>query len=298
MTRLQNASSDELPRPVSEWRIWIVLATVLIAIVAVFSLPQIPQSEIYHNFADKRALFGIPNCLDVFSNLPFLLVGALGVRRVYSSGGNEASLPIGGNPSAEVRTSRGIVFINSRERLPYLAFFVGVALTAFGSAYYHFDPRDGTLLWDRIPMAIGFMALVAATVGERISVKAGVQMLIPLMVLGAGSVIYWAITQENGHGDLRPYALVQFGSVLVVLLLIGLFAPRYTRGSDLVVALAIYSFAKIFETADSSIFAVGNVVSGHTLKHLAAAISVYWIFRMLQLREVASMKLCIRQTNG
>jgi hypothetical protein len=162
---------------------------------------------------------------------------------------------------------------------------------------YHFGPRDSTLLWDRIPMAIGFMALVAATVGERISVKASMQILVPLMALGAASVAYWDVTQKGGHGDLRPYVLVQFGSVLVILLLVGLFPSRYTRGVDLVAALAIYVFAKIFEAADGSIFALGNIVSGHTLKHIAAAVSVYWILRMLRHRDVLSAQQRIRSTN-
>jgi len=194
-----------------DWRVWAVLAIVLFAIVAIFLLQPIPQSEAYHNFADKRALFGIPNFLNVVSNLLFLLVGALGIYHVLCCPAVcGACRPAATSLSSEVTTSsRGATFIDPRERWPYFAFFVGVAITAFGSAYYHFDPRDSTLLWDRIPMAIGFMALVAATVGERISMKAGMQILVPLMALGAGSVAYWDVTQEGGHGDLRPYVLVQ-----------------------------------------------------------------------------------------
>lgn len=277
--------------PMRDWRVWVVVATVLVAIVTVFLLPPIPQSEAYHNFADKRALFGIPNCFNVVSNLLFLLVGALGVHHVlYRPGANRTYRSAATSLRSEVTTSEKATFIDPSERWSYFAFFAGVATTAFGSAYYHFDPRDSTLLWDRIPMAIGFMALVATTVGERISVKAGVQILVPLMILGAGSVVYWDVTQEGGHGDLRPYALIQFGSVLVILLLVGLFPPRYTRGDDLVVALAIYAFAKILEAADGSIFAAGKIVSGHTVKHIAAAISAYWILRMLQHRDVVVVR--------
>ncbi len=273
------------------WRVWVVLATVLVAIVAIFLLPPIPQSELYHNFADKRMLFGVPNCLNVVSNLLFLFVGALGLHHVlYRPRASGAHKSAARGASSGVTTSRGATFIDPSERWSYPAFFVSVAMTAFGSAYYHFDPSDGTLLWDRIPMAIGFMALVAATVGERISVRAGTQILVPLMALGAGSVVYWDLTQEGGNGDLRPYALVQFGSVLVIFLLVGLFPSRYTRGADLVAALAIYAVAKIFEAADGSIFALGSIVSGHTLKHIAAAISAYWIVRMLLHRDVLSVQ--------
>lgn len=287
MTRLQTVIPDTTSKPTRDWRVWAVLATVLVGIFAIFLLQPIPQSEAYHNFADKRALFGIPNFLNVASNLLFLLVGTLGIYQILCCPAvSEGCQPGATSLTAAVTTSsRGATFIDPRERWPYFGFFVGVLMTAFGSTYYHLDPRDATLLWDRIPMAIGFMALVAATVGERINVKAGVQMLVPLMALGTGSVVYWDFTQEGGHGDLRPYVLVQFGSALVVILLVGLFPPRYTRGADLVAALAIYAFAKIFEAADGLIFAFGSIVSGHTLKHIAAAISACWILRMLRHRH-------------
>jgi hypothetical protein len=137
---------------------------------------------------------------------------------------------------------------------------------------------------DRIPMAIGFTALVAATIAERIDVKIGLVLLAPLVILGITSVEYWAFTQSRGHGDLRPYALAQFGSLIVLVLIVALFPPRYTRTSDLLGSLAIYAVAKIFEAADKPIFNAGHIVGGHTLKHVAAAISAYWILRMLQLR--------------
>jgi hypothetical protein len=239
-----------------------------VATIAVFFIPPIPQSQAYHNFADKRSLFGVPNCLDVISNGLFLIVGLLGLRFV--------SLRSPG---------QGARFIHAGERWPWLAFFFGgVTLTAFGSSYYHLNPNDITLVWDRIPMAISFMALVAAVIAERISVNAATRLLFPLLVLSAGIVLYWRVTQASGHGDLRPYVLVQFGSLPVLLLLLALFKPRYTRGSDLIAALAIYALAKIFEAADHQIFAAGGVVSGHTLKHIAAAFSAYWILLMLQRR--------------
>ncbi len=248
-------------------RLIILLAAVAIAIAATFLFPAIPQNEAYHNFADKRFVLGIPNCFDVLSNAFFLLVGILGLQFVLQK-------PHG----------RQAPFLDANERWPYFAFFIGVTLTAFGSSYYHLHPNDATLVWDRVPMAIGFMALVAAVLAERISVKLGIRLLVPLILIGAGSVIYWSITQSRGHGDLRPYGLTQFGSLLVLALLLALFPPRYTRGSDFVVSLLIYGVAKIFEAADKPIFATGHIVSGHTLKHLAAALSAYWILRMLRLR--------------
>jgi hypothetical protein len=176
-------------------------------------------------------------------------------------------------------------FLDSRERWPYFVFFLGVALTTFGSAYYHAGPDDAGLLWDRLPMTLGFMSLLAATLNERISVQAGLLALVPLSIFGFASVLYWSITQSHGHGDLRPYVLAQFGSLAVLLLLVGVFPPRYTRGSDLIVSLGIYALAKGFEALDRPIFDRGRIISGHTLKRVAAAVSAYWILRMLQLRR-------------
>jgi len=253
------------------WRLWLVVGALVAVVCAVFLLPPIPQSQSYHNFADQRALLGIPYCLDVISNVPFLIVGVWGVFVVTSQG-----------------TSSQTRFVDPREQWSYLVFFVGVALTAFGSGYYHLRPSDNRLVWDRIPMTIGFMALVAAVISERVSVKAGVRLLAPLVALGIASVSYWNMTESTGHGDLRPYVLVQFGSLVAILLFIALFPPRYTRGADFLVSLAIYALAKVFEAADRPVFALGGIVSGHTLKHITAAISAYWILRMLKLRRPIS----------
>jgi len=248
-------------------RVWILAAAVAVTVAAVFLLPAIPQSEAYHNFADRRTLLGIPNCLNVLSNAPFLLIGLAGM--------------------AVVERSERRLFLDARERWPYFVFFAGVALTAFGSAWYHLQPNDGTLVWDRIPMTLGFMALVAALVAERISAPAGLALLGPLVIGGIASVLYWRATQARGHGDLRPYAIAQFGALLVLLLILALFPARYTRGVDFVVSLAFYGVAKIFEATDKAVFEFGHFVSGHTMKHLFAALSAYWIFRMLRLRAPA-----------
>jgi hypothetical protein len=248
-------------------RLWLLLGVLLAAVCFTFLLPPIPQSEAYHNFADQRTLLGIPNCLDVLSNIPFLMVGIWGILVVCS---------FAGGPSR---------FIHDRERWPYLVFFVGVALTTFGSSYYHLHPADDRLVWDRVPMTIGFMGLLSAVIAERISLRAGLRSLAPLLILGVGSVFYWRFTEQAGRGDLRPYALVQFGSLLAILLLIALFQPRYTRGADFIVSFGIYALAKLFEAADRAVFSLGYVVSGHTLKHVTAAISAYWILRMLEVRQ-------------
>jgi hypothetical protein len=233
-----------------------------------------PQPLDYHDFADQRQLLGVPHALNVLSNAPFLIVGVLGLAFV-------------------VRDSpqRHKAFIQAAERWPYVIFFIGVTLTAFGSAYYHLDPvhaGNERLVWDRLPMGLAFMALFDAVLGERLSVRAGRWLLAPLLAAGLGSVLYWHVTEMQGHGDLRPYYLVQFYPVLAIPLMLLLFPPRYTRGQDLIVAVAWYAGAKLFEMLDRPVYELlGHAVSGHTIKHLLAATSAYWVLRMLQARSPA-----------
>jgi len=265
------------------WRVlvlWIIVAAVTIA---VFLIPPIPQSENYHHFVDTRTFGGVHNAFDVLSNAIFLIVGLLGIHFVLSD---------------LAAVDSGPRFLDHRERWPYLIFFAGVALTAFGSAYYHLQPDDARLVRDRLPMTLGFMSLLAATLDERISVKTGTRLLVPLLTFGIASVLYWNVTLAHGAGDLRPYVLAQFGSLLVLLLLVALFPPRYTRGADLIVSLLIYALAKVCEAADRPIFNLGSFVSGHTLKHISAAVSAYWILRMLRLRTPINQPVALDSTTG
>ena len=133
-------------------------------------------------------------------------------------------------------------------------------------------------------MTIAFMSLVAAVIAERISLRAGLWLLPILLLVGMDSVLQWFMSEVRDAGDLRFYAAVQLYSVLV--LVIALFMPqRYTRGWDLAVVAGLYALAKVLEILDRQIFAMGHIVSGHTLKHLAAAAGAYWILRMLQKRR-------------
>jgi hypothetical protein len=147
-------------------------------------------------------------------------------------------------------------------------------------------PDDARLLWDRLPISVAFMGLFAAMISERLGAHAGFRLLPLLVACGGASLWYWMWTVETGNRDLRPYLLVQFYPLLAILLLLWMFAPRYTRGYDFLIALAFYVAAKVFEVADKPIFAsTGNVISGHTLKHISAAVGGYWLARMLVKRE-------------
>jgi hypothetical protein len=251
-------------------RISTALLLVLTAVVAViFSLlPRFPQPQSYHLFADRRGFLGIPNFGDVVSNVPFGVIGICGLLFL-------------------LRSSPGQLkerFLDSRERWAYVLVFIGLLLTAFGSSYYHLSPNNARLVWDRLPMTIAFMAMVAAIISERISLRAGLWLLPLLLLIGMGSVLQWYASEARGAGDLRFYAAVQSYSALVLLLAL-VFPKRYTRTSDLALVVGFYALAKALETLDKRIFAMGHIVSGHTLKHLAAAAAGYWILRMLQKRQ-------------
>jgi len=228
--------------------------------------PRIPQPRSYHDFAGQRGWLGIPDFGDVASNLPFAVAGAWGLILL-------------------LRKSKQECFIDPRERWGYILVFLGLLLTAFGSSYYHLAPNNARLVWDRLPMTFAFMGLVSAMISERLSVPAGFYLLPELLLIGAGSVAWWWHTETAGVSDLRFYAAVQVYAVLILPILL-LLPPRYTRSSDFAVVFGFYVLAKIFETEDRQIFSLDqHTISGHTLKHLAAGAAGFWILRMLQKRQ-------------
>ena len=246
--------------------VWVLVAfTIGLGAVAALT-PRIPQPLSYHDFADQRSLLGIPNFGDVASNLLFAASGAWGLLFLLGKGTQE-------------------LFLDPREQWAYVFIFLGLLLTAFGSAYYHLAPDNVRLVWDRLPMTLAFMGLVSAMIAERVSVTAGFYLLPLLLLIGASSVVLWWYSEVRGAGDLRFYAAVQVYAVLILPVLL-LLRPRYTRSSDFAVVFCFYVLAKIFETADRGIFSLDrNTISGHTLKHLAAGAAGFWILMMLRKRQ-------------
>jgi len=237
----------------------IALAVVAAALLLLLSGP-IRQDPAYHDFADQRTFLSVPHLFNVLSNAPFLLIGTLGVLLILR------------RPNS---------FLDSAEAYPYFVFFIGIGLTALGSGWYHLAPTNGRLVWDRLPIAMAFMALFAGVIGERIGVWVGLALLGPLMALGLGSVLYWTLTD-----DLRPYYLVQGYPLLAIPLMLALFPPRYTRGRDLLIAVLWYVAAKVCERWDRVLYdLLGQTVSGHTIKHLLSAVGAAWVLRMLWLRR-------------
>jgi len=238
-------------------KLWILSALTLVAVIFVFFMHPIPQSLSFHHFADCRPGWGIPNIANVISNLPFVFIGIHGLVLLKKSSVPKA------------------VFYT------YFILFTGVVLTGLGSAYYHSRPDNDSLVWDRIPMTIVFMAVLSATVAASISRSLGARLLLPLVVLGVFSVIWWHYTEGTGRGDLRLFYLLQFYPMLMIPMVLALYYHPARKPIALSLGWVVfwYAIAKIFEQLDKP-FYVALGVSGHTLKHLAAAVST-WHFVIL-----------------
>ena len=243
----------------------IVIGFTVLNHAAALWLPPLPQPLGYHDFADHRSMLGVPNFMDVVTNAGFLLAGIAGL------------LVVG---------RRRAAFESPIERAPYAVFFSGVLLTAVGSAYYHLAPDNPRLFWDRLPMTVAFMGLISAQVVDRISVRAGLRLLGPMLVLGAASVVYWRATELAGAGNVMPYGVLQAYAVVMLLVIAVLHPSRYTRGTDIYWVFAAYVAAKLFEALDGPVLGLGHVASGHSLKHLAAAVAGLVVCRMLWLRRL------------
>jgi len=159
-------------------------------------------------------------------------------------------------------------------------------MVSVGSGYYHWHPNNDSLVWDRLPMTVGFIGLFMAIVSESVHPKLGTILLLPGLVLGAGSVIYW-----HWYNDLRFYAWVQYAPLLILPGLLALFPSQYSHRYMLLIALACYLLAKLFEVFDREVFAIlRGTVAGHTIKHLWAAAGCLCILQMLRKRQFLNVK--------
>ncbi len=247
-------------------RLIVILVVVLVAIVAMFFVPRIAQDPSYHHFVDQRRIFGINNFWNVATNIPFIVAGTLGLYIL------QPRMPDGGLP--ELKSA-------------YRIFFFGILLVGFGSAYYHLNPSTHTLLWDRLPMTVAFMAFLSAMVGEHISIRAGNRLLAPVLVIGLCSVVYWYVTEAKGVGDLRPYGLVQFLPMVLIPIILVLYSSRFTKGGYIWLILGAYAASKIAEQYDSAVFQILGFISGHSVKHLFASLgALLMVLALVKRRRV------------
>ena len=239
------------------WKPGCLFALILLSFFGIFSFQPIQQDPAYHLFVDNRNFFGIPNFLNIISNLAFVFVGGLGINTCLKT--------------TELQC-----------RLEWEVVFWGIALVALGSAYYHWRPSNSTLIWDRLPMTVAFMGLFSAVLAEYIEPCIGRAILLPALIIGLFSVCYWYFS-----GDLRLYVWVQCMPLLVIAAVLILYQSRYTHQWLLMAALICYLLAKVCEIFDAEIYyAFGQLLSGHTLKHLCAAAACYCLAVMLSNRKI------------
>ena len=185
-------------------------------LIALLGVNPIAQDPAYHRYADARAAFGIPNVWNVLSNLPLLGVGLAGLVLL---GRLRRDAP----------------------RAPYVVMFAGIALTGIGSMYYHLAPDNETLVWDRLPMTIGFAGFFCSVVAELVSRRLANVLLGPLALAGIASVLYWIATERVGAGDLRWYGLAQFLPMLLIPAMLVLFPRPSGYAPYVVMLLAVYA---------------------------------------------------------
>lgn len=246
-------------------RIAVLAAAAGLLLAALLLVPPFAQPESYHQFADARGWFGIPRFGDVMSNVPIGIAGLLGL---WVMAGARARKMLAGE------------WIKA----PLLVHFLGVVWIAFGSAYYHWEPGTERLYWDRLPMAVAFMALVAAFVTDRIDGRRGALYALPVLVIfGAACTTIWQMSERAGAGDLRIYFLVQAVIFVYTPLIAVLFGGRFTQGRALVWVGIWYGAAILCEQLDHQIFSLtGQIVSGHSLKHVFAGAAVGAIALMVR----------------
>jgi len=244
-----------------------VIGLVTISCIAiVLMLDPIAQDLKYHLFRDKRTLLGIPNFWNVISNIPFFIVGIMGLHNILRS--------------------HRIKFIGELKSA-YILLFLGVSIVGFGSAYYHLRPSNSSLVWDRLPMTIAFMSLFAVIIAEFVSVRLGKYLLWPLVVFGAFSIIYWDSTERSGDGDLRMYVVVQFLPIILIPIILLIFKSKFNTIGGYWLLLCAYALAKVFEYFDETIYSFLHIISGHSLKHVIAAIGVLLLLRAYKIRALA-----------
>ena len=212
-----------------------------------------------HPFVDARVLWGIPNALDVLSNLPFVGMGAWGLYALHRAPG-----------------------VASATRQAATVFFVGLLLTCLSSSFYHWGPDAWGLAVDRAGMAVAFAGVLGLAAAERVSQRAA-----PWVwgsVLAAGM---FAIMVNFAAGVVGPWAVVQFGGMAVVLWAAMQRAQSGASDGSLgirwTVLIAIYAVAKLLELGDEAVFhASQELISGHSLKHVAASLAALPVIRALR----------------
>jgi len=219
-----------------------------VAVVVVALTIHIVRGPDFHHYADARVWLGIPHAGDVLSNVAFLIVAARGLRHAYVSLGRLVCL--------------------------------GVAAIGVGSALYHVAPSDTLLAFDWAPIAITLGLLSAAVIRDR-GGPGGIAAIVAV-AFAVGSVAWWIATGGTLGGNMAPYVAVQAAGIALPPL-VAVLARGDVRTGWLFAGLAGFALARVFAAYDRALLdAIG--ISGHSLKHIAAAQAAACALRALMRR--------------
>lgn len=235
-------------------------SSLFLLIVVALSYGPISQPQDYHDFADDRELLGIPNGLDVMSNLAIVFPGLVGLAFVH-----------------ERRTNPRV---SDDETSIHITLFSGMILTFAGSVWFHLDPNDSTMLWDRLGMSIIIGSCISLLINDLWDRGIAARIHIPIVVASVISVLWWPV-----FDDLRVYFIVKHHPFILFPILLFFGNQLYNKISGYYWGLSMFILATIFEFADEVIFDITGFISGHTLKHIAAGIGLWFIMDMIRERE-------------
>lgn len=245
-------------------QVWLIITTAVVICAGLrVALGPFPQDPSYHLLADTRTLLdAIPRAGDVLTNLAILAAGLFGLAL------------------------RPRMTIAAEERTALHVLIAATLLTAVGSAYYHWAPANATLAWDRLPLAIVLVSVLALVMADRVHSLFAREALWPLTVLAAVSVVVWSVSEAMGRGDLLLYLVVRVGAGITIALLVIFRRPRHTGTRWLVAALIGELLMAAFERLDHEIFRLtGGLVSGHSLKHVMVGVALGFVFWWLRTRR-------------
>lgn len=205
-------------------------------------------------------MLGIPNFLNVITNLPFFFFAVAGILEVKR---------------LKEKELKQIMF----------TLFTGFLLLTFGSAYYHWAPQNASLVYDRVPIVIVLMSFFAFIIHDSFNKTLGYKAFFLLNVVGILTVVYWIISEAVGRGDLRWYGMVQFFPVIAIPLILILYKTSFKNRTKVVPIFIFFALGKFTEKFDSQIYhLLNNALSGHSLKHLLMAASEYQIVKLMHER--------------
>lgn len=227
---------------------YIILLLSSLLVGGLFFFHPIHQDLHYHNFAEQRFLGSVPHWGDVLTNLGFAITGLLLLRYKH----NTEQYP--------------------GQKTVFDCFVFSCFALCLGSGYYHWSPNNYVLLWDRATMLLGFALILldTAIIYSIFTPQHLVKKIIGLELLFLLTLFPWVCFDR-----LELYVLAQFFVMSVMpLLAIKNYLEKGSHYQHILYMFLFYSLAKFFEHYDVFFYHLLGF-SGHSIKHLCYAISLY-----------------------